>query len=620
MPARKSPFRAKGVLPLFAVLISGGVYLNLTLDKWVETWVEKKASLAYGASIDIDEVKIDLLKGKAKLKKIQITNPSAPLTNLFEIDTVEIKFSFKELLKKKWVIHSVNVAGVSSATPRLSAGLIEDLVSESQDHPVLWDKTDTGIFASLRNEVKQGPLKYLSQITTGAYTLSKMPNLKKTLVSLKHLEALVQGFETKHRDWTHKLGLLPGPTQLNAWQVDVASWGQRPREIASTLELEKRKELAIKIRENHETISQELSSAIKEVSSVKTQMDGINSFLNEDIEALKKELNLPSSGTGDLSFSLFGIHAITLLEKLSYWSDTFRHHGTVTFATPQLEIVKLTHSKQVEYHFLNKKTYPSFFIGELRVNSSLSPLDGKTLTGELTNFTLYPHFYHFACEGSLQGSIPGLSWEGLKLQATLSTQDNLPLEKITFSVDSFPIENFVIRGTSDFEVKILSGTARLEIDTSFKGPTLEAKGSFESIGTKFSVKSQFSPFEEILDSLTRSRTLLLAKASAQGEKTKLGLTIESDFGKQMAKSIQETFNKQLAQIDETLKTHILDSLFPLRQSINEKLQDAENISLAQMRTTLNELEAMMVYTKKYDPQAERFKDRYSQATKNKESL
>ena len=73
----------------------------------------------------------------------------------------------------------------------------------------------------------------------------------------------------------------------------------------------------------------------------------------------------------------------------------------------------------------------------------------------------------------------------------------------------------------------------------------------------------------------------------------------------MASSIKETFSKQISQIDETLRAHLLDSLFPLRQSFNDTLQDVENVSLAQMRNTLNELENLVGYTRKYEPKIKR---------------
>lgn len=618
MRAKSNLIRIKGIAPLAAVLAFGAVYFNLSYEQHLKKWLEQKATLAYGAAVDIDKLNVDLLNGQAHLQKIQITNPSSPLKNLFEIDKISLHFSVKELLKKKLVIHSVNVSGITSGSLRVNSGVIDDMLEESEEHPVLWQKTDTGVFANLRNQVKQGPLKYLSQITTGAYTLTKMPNLKKSLNSLKYLETLNQSFEKTHRDWTSKVSLLPTPTQLNAWQGDVATWSANPREIASTIDNEKRKHLAIQLREKYETISNELASAQKELTHIKNQMDGINQFLAEDIETLKKELNLPTQANDDLSFSLFGIHAISFLEKLSYWSDTFRHHGTVTFSTPQLEIVRTTNSKQIEYHFLNKKTEPSFYIGEVKLISGSDASNG--LVGEFKNFTLFPHFYNYVSQASVRGNITGSNWEGIKLEVQLASENELPLEKVSFSVDSFPLEDFVIRSTSDFDIKISSGTAKLGIEAVFKGPRLDVTGIFETMGTKFSVKSQFSPFEELLDSLTRSRTILITKATAQGEKNSLQLTIESDFGKQLAKNIHETFIKQLAQIDDTLKTHVLDSLFPLRQTINEKIQDAENISLAQMRSTLNELESMMIYTKKYDPQAAKFKHRYSQAEKNHQTL
>lgn len=618
---KKRVFRASGIVPLIglsvtAIFIGSNIYESLA-----KAWLEVKLTQAYGAKIDIQDLKISPLKGTAFLKNIQLTNPSDPLKNLIEIGNISLKFNRAELLRKKLVIDLIEASEIKAATRRTRSGIIDDLISGSEAYPVLWEKADVGGFQTLRNQIKNGPLKYLSQITTGAYTLSKMPNLKKSLASLQYLQEINHKAEAANREWNNQASLLPTGTQLNEWQTTIAKWANSPREIASAHDIEGRKQLAVQIRAKHAQISGQLDSALKHFTLLKAETDAVNNLLEKDLETLKKELSLPSQASEDLSSSLFGHHVISVLEKINYWIDIYRNPGNSVFLSPDFEVVKWSSPNRTEYHFLKRGFSSDFEIKKLTVvadkNDEKKP---PPFAGELSHFILFPDFFKTNCKAIFSGNIPGLDWEGLKIQADLTSDSDLSNDSIEVSVDSFPLEDFILKSTPDFSIKITSSTAKFKANGSFKSRGLNANGTLETIGTKFSVSSQFSPFEEILEKLTKYRTTLQVAGTASRNKDSTSLTIESDFGKQMATEISETFQKQLAQIDDTLRTHILDSLFPLRQSLNEKLQEAENVLLAKMRNTLSDLELMMSSTKKYDPEAEKFKQRYSEIMNARKNL
>ncbi len=618
---KKNIIRTKGFILLTGLILLGGYSVFLNYEQLSKKWLEEKATLAYGARIDIKDLDIELFKGTATLKKIQFTNPTNPLKNLFEVDNIALKFNLSELLKKKLVITLIDISGIKAHTQRIYSGELENNTINEESHPALWEKTDSEAYGELRGQVKQGPLKYLSQITTGAYTLTKMPKLKNSLTSLKYLEELNLSLEKDSREWNHQANLLPLPSQLNEWQTHVAQWTSHPREIATTLELKKRKEMATLIREKYEIINQQLTTATKNLSTHKSHIEPINELLNQDIEALKKELSLPTQEEQDLSFSLFGLHIITFLEKFSYWSEIFRHHGTIVFSTPNMQLITTGSNNLTEYHFLNSKTFPSISIEKINLHNDIKTADSdKPFTGEVQDFTLFPQFYGKTCTANFKGQIPGSDMQGLTLNLLLTSESGIPTERFDLVINSYPIKDITIRSTSDFQIKISSATARLKTKGILNGNSLNASGHFETIGTRFSVKSQFQPFEEILDNLTRHRTTLLVSGQVKGEGNKINLSVESEFGKQIAKGISDNFKKQLSQIDDTLKTHILDSLFPLRQNFNEKVQEAENIFLAQMRNTLNDLEILTLSTKKYEPQTEKLKNRHSKTLKDQENI
>ena len=98
---KKNIVRLKGILPWVFTVTAGVVTFSASYENCLKTWLETKSSQAYGAKIDIDSVHVELFRGKATLKNIQITNPSEPLKNFATLDTVKIHFNFRDLLKRK---------------------------------------------------------------------------------------------------------------------------------------------------------------------------------------------------------------------------------------------------------------------------------------------------------------------------------------------------------------------------------------------------------------------------------------------------------------------------------------------------------------------------------------
>ena len=598
---KKNIFRPSGVASLMGLVTVGLLYLNSSYETTLKTWLEEQASRAYGAKINIKELSLHPLQGHLELKKIGVTHPSLPLKNIFQLHSISISFNLHELLKKKIVISSAKIEGIDVLTQRAESGVLDGSMDAPENNPALWEKTDSGFYGALRNQIKKGPLKYLSQITTGAYTPSTISKSEMNLKSREFLSELNRSFEEAHKQWSQEATLLPTESQLSEWQTTVNQWN-RNRDLASNEEIQERKDLALLLNNKHMSISHQLKTAQKRVADFRSKIEGLAPLLNEDIETLKKSLSLPTAEGEDLSFSLFGLHVIGLLEKISFWSSSYRNYGSVQWEIPGFQLVKCVSEGTNTYHFLQSHALPSFFIQNASLlPSETSDKNKNSFSLGIKDLTLFPHFYNKVATLNIKATIPEIDLLGLEMTVQLDALNNEPRETFDITLDSFPLENATVKNTSDFDIKITQAIGKLSIKGSILGSILDVKGSLETHGTHFLVKSQFQPFEEILESLTKNRTSLFITGTAKSSGNGVDLQLQSEFGKQMAKGIKETFSKQLAQIDDTLRGSLLDSLFSVRNSLNEKILEADSISLAQLRNKLTELELIISFTRKYSP-------------------
>ncbi|MEX0691352.1 MAG: TIGR03545 family protein [Gemmatimonadales bacterium] len=116
--------RWKAVWPLSVAVILGGIAWWFLLDPAVKWGVEGIGTRLVGARVDLREADVRLTDGVVALHGLQVTDPSAPMTNLFEVDDVVLNVRVAPLLERKVVIDTAAVRGVRFGTPRATSGAL----------------------------------------------------------------------------------------------------------------------------------------------------------------------------------------------------------------------------------------------------------------------------------------------------------------------------------------------------------------------------------------------------------------------------------------------------------------------------------------------------------------
>ncbi|MCZ6917897.1 MAG: TIGR03545 family protein [Gemmatimonadetes bacterium] len=127
MPNRRTRvIRWKAAVPLALFLALVAVSWYFFLDATVRRSIEAIGTELVGAKVDLAEVEVRLREGSVTLRGLQVTNPDAPMTNLFEVDEIVADVRLAPLLKKKIYIDTVAVRGLRFGTDRARSGALED--------------------------------------------------------------------------------------------------------------------------------------------------------------------------------------------------------------------------------------------------------------------------------------------------------------------------------------------------------------------------------------------------------------------------------------------------------------------------------------------------------------
>lgn len=165
--------RWKALLPLGVTLVLIALWAILFADRTLKWAVESAGTAAVGARVDLARAELGLLNGHVELEGLQVTDPSAPMTNLFEVQSLIFNVDLLPALEKKVVIDTVAALGIRFGTPRLVSGAIPRKPGDVEETSAVLD--------AFKRQVKVPPLE-LSTLTqtvnVGAISAESLATLR----------------------------------------------------------------------------------------------------------------------------------------------------------------------------------------------------------------------------------------------------------------------------------------------------------------------------------------------------------------------------------------------------------------------------------------------------------
>ncbi len=110
--------RKQGVILLVVVAVLLGALSFIFSDAWLERNLESYGSSAVGAKVEFDRVHFSLFDLTIRWDRLQVADPNATMTNLFETAECELNLDPEPLLSKKFLMEKLAVQGLRFGTPR----------------------------------------------------------------------------------------------------------------------------------------------------------------------------------------------------------------------------------------------------------------------------------------------------------------------------------------------------------------------------------------------------------------------------------------------------------------------------------------------------------------------
>lgn len=180
--------RWKALLPLSVVLGLIALWAIVFADRTLKWAVESAGTAAVGAKVDLARAELGILDGNVTLEGLEVTDPSAPMTNMVAVDALVFDVGILPALEKKVVIDTVAARGIRFGTPRRVSGAIPQKPKDVEESSAVID--------AFKRQVKVPPLE-LSTLTQSVNVGAISADSLATLRAARHAQAFADTAKAK---------------------------------------------------------------------------------------------------------------------------------------------------------------------------------------------------------------------------------------------------------------------------------------------------------------------------------------------------------------------------------------------------------------------------------------
>ncbi len=350
-----------GILILFRVFF---------LDSLIKDSLIKSGQAVFGAKVSIQSIKIELLKGRFSIKRVQVGNAKIPMKNLFTFESATFSMPLKSLLRQYYHIEILALEGLEFATPRkISATLPKHneikkpttslpsnskLVTSVTQHFSLSEINDR---LRMPEITKLNDFKAVAQISSASHIISQtIPQVSTILASpninikinqiLEQWQMLNKIKRTTIQDYQ---SILPQLTTLK-------------NSINTTL---------MEIDHTRENITETIQSA-------QTAISLAQQAVQNDIQTLQNKISLANQSATHLPDEILGKEYLEYIDKAQDGLTFIKKFNTKT--SPKKTWLNHFNVKGTNIEFPITHPLPKFWLQEAKVTGKLPSLPDKNST------------------------------------------------------------------------------------------------------------------------------------------------------------------------------------------------------------------------------------------------
>jgi len=298
-------FRWKALVPLGVFALAVVLAWTLLVDRLIRLGIEAGGTAAVGARVELASARLRLFQGQLRLEGLQITNPSAPMTNLVQADEIVLDLGIRALLQKKFDAETVAVRGLQFGAARRTSGALPARQVSASSGAAALAQADTSADRTALPSLDLGALD------RGVKVSALNPD---SLRSLAMARALAAEGDSLQGAWTRQLAAADPAPVLDSGKAlaarlqgaDLRRLGvSGVREAASSL-----RAMVSALKASRDRLTALQRAVTAQVDSLRGRAAALDRARADDYAYARRMVKLPSLDPRDVSAAMFGRMAL----------------------------------------------------------------------------------------------------------------------------------------------------------------------------------------------------------------------------------------------------------------------------------------------------------------------
>ncbi|NMB82834.1 MAG: TIGR03545 family protein [Ignavibacteria bacterium] len=556
------------LVPLFII----SLLIYLFLDNWVEKQIEDTGETLFGAKVEIENLKVNFFPLGIEWSKLQVANPYNTWTNLFETGNVKFELDVNQLLRKKYIIETIEIYDLGIGTKRKTDGALpeskrknstlftaERTFKKTADNFINQIKQTTPIFdlARLKGNFNPDSLIKILDITT----VSKLDSIKQQVLrASQQWNASIKDFETS------KSKILEIETKIKA--IDPAQLNNVQNITNAILTVDN----SIKtIGDIKTTFENRYKSINNDIGVIITSVDSVDDYVKRDFQHLKDMARLPSINTPSIAQLLIGNEMYKRVTGYLGYADIARQ--SIKKYQPEPEYEKPPRFQGQNIKFPSPKAYPKFWIKQIIIQGGKNDGDLFIGKGTVKNISDNQSLTGLPISINVEGALT--NQRSVKISGLIDRRKDVPLDEYAATLQGVPTAEIKL-GKSDFlpttiKNALMNSSIKLALPGNSFDSNIDIK--FENVAMEFETQPK-NIFESIVRQVLERVNSFGVNLRMWNTKGYIDMALATDLDNQIARRLQEVVGEELVKLQNQLK-YKFDSFISQKRGEFEKYYTAK---------------------------------------------
>lgn len=553
--------RWKFGVPLAVGILALVLYTFLLLDQQLRWVMEKLATDANGAEVNIGSLKTSISGLYVEIQKVQMTDPEAPEFNRLEVGKMRFDLGSPGLLRGKIIVEDAAMQDIQIRSKRAKPGRVLPPPPPEPEGPGAVEQAKE-FLAPVKDEVVANAMNVLNE--------NRLENPFKDinwddLPSRQAIKQIEGDWNNRQQMFQGMVANLPKSSDFQQLKTEVNAIKppQDPTQIQATLaQVDAIKAKAQAQIDRVEGTAQALKH---EGTQLTNRINMLDDYLKQDLAVLSQKLKLPDLDFKNLAEEICGPEIKRYMKVFEvYYAKVKPYLESKEKPAPS----KALRLAGTDVSFPNRDGLPGFWLKKMQI-SSKETADGPLgdMLGKITDLSSAPALVAQPTQVLLEGQFNQLGIQGLKAEATLDHRQAISRDAIKVGVASFPIADRVLNQSKDYALGFYKAQGGLQMNFLLEGEKVQLELNSLMKQLTWKVEAQNERVKNLLDGVFGPMNEVQIAAKAEGPWRSLQWKVTSNLVDQLRQALRQALSKEIAAMQDQLKQEL------------EKRMDAEKAKL-----------------------------------------